>query len=75
MRSPGSHIGSENRPLAFRKPVAVKSPNNSQQLTSVAAHHLKKSPSPTGAKTPPGSCPIGKSPSPLSGNYYKTNIV
>ncbi|EFX81695.1 synaptotagmin 4 protein, variant 2 [Daphnia pulex] len=77
-RSPGSHIGSENRPLAFRKPVAVKSPNNPQQLThsypvsggsSVAiSHHLKKSPSPTGAKTPPGSCPIGKSPSPLSGN-------
>ena len=77
IRSPGSHIGSESRPLAFpRKPIAVKSPNQ-QQLTyshpiggsSVAiSHHLKKSPSPTGAKTPPGSCPIGKTPSPLSGN-------
>nr|SVE76366.1 EOG090X05OW [Daphnia longispina] len=72
VRSPGSHIGSENRPLAFRKPVAVKSPNNSQQLTSVTAHHLKKSPSPTGAKTPPGSCPIGKSPSPLSATTPST---
>ncbi|XP_046444898.1 synaptotagmin-4-like isoform X1 [Daphnia pulex] len=81
-RSPGSHIGSENRPLAFRKPVAVKSPNNPQQLThsypvsggsSVAiSHHLKKSPSPTGAKTPPGSCPIGKSPSPLSATTPST---
>lgn len=76
VRSPGSHIGSESRPLAFRKPMAVKSPNQ-QQLTyshhvggssSVAvSHHLKKSPSPTGTKSPPSSCPIGKTPSPLSG--------
>nr|SVE74163.1 EOG090X05OW [Daphnia barbata] len=79
MRSPGSHVGSENRPLAFRKPVAVKSPNSQQQLThpigggSVAiSHHLKKSPSPTGAKTPPGSCPLGKSPSPLSATTPST---
>lgn len=76
VRSPGSHIGSENRPLAFRKPVAVKSPNQQQLVyshhvggSSVAiSHHLKKSPSPTGARTPPGTCPIGtKTPSPLSG--------
>nr|CAG4636989.1 EOG090X05OW [Ceriodaphnia reticulata]SVE72917.1 EOG090X05OW [Ceriodaphnia reticulata] len=81
VRSPGgSHIGSESRPLAFRKPMAVKSPNQ-QQLTyshpiggsSVAiSHHLKKSPSPTGAKTPPGSCPIGKTPSPLSATTPST---
>nr|SVE75735.1 EOG090X05OW [Daphnia hispanica] len=41
--------------------------------SSVAiSHHLKKSPSPTGGKTPPGSCPIGKSPSPLSGTTPST---
>ncbi|XP_032791988.2 synaptotagmin-4 isoform X2 [Daphnia magna] len=82
MRSPGSHLGSESRPLAFRKPVAVKSPNSQQQLThshsisggssAAISHHMKKSPSPTGAKTPPGSCPIGKSPSPLSGTTPST---
>nr|CAG4650954.1 EOG090X05OW [Simocephalus serrulatus]SVE94218.1 EOG090X05OW [Simocephalus serrulatus] len=80
VRSPGSHIGSENRPLAFRKPMAVKSPNQ-QQLTyshhvagsSVAiSHHLKKSPSPTGVKSPPGSCPIAKTPSPLSATTPST---
>nr|CAG4647029.1 EOG090X05OW [Megafenestra aurita]SVE92371.1 EOG090X05OW [Megafenestra aurita] len=81
VRSPGSHIGSESRPLAFRKPMAVKSPNQ-QQLTyshhvggssSVAvSHHLKKSPSPTGTKSPPSSCPIGKTPSPLSATTPST---
>lgn len=75
---PSGGTGSENRPLAFRKPVAVKSPNQHQLVyshhgagsTAAISHHLKKSPSPTGARTPPGSCPIAtKTSSPLTGNY------
>lgn len=74
LRSPG-HL--DNRALAFRKPTAVKSPIGQQHYPShhapvasaaALAHHLKKSPSPTGTKTPPGSCPIGKTSSPLSGS-------
>nr|CAG4648640.1 EOG090X05OW [Polyphemus pediculus] len=45
-------------------PTAVKSPNS---VTTAGGHYLKKSPSPTGIKSPPGSCPISKTlPSPLS---------
>jgi len=44
----------ENKPLAFRKPTAVKSPS-SMTGSGVPAHYLKKSPSPTGMKSPPGS--------------------
>nr|CAG4641674.1 EOG090X05OW [Eurycercus lamellatus] len=41
---------------------------------AAGSHYLKKTPSPTGAKTPPGSCPIGKMPS-LSGTTptYETS--
>lgn len=43
------------KPLAFhqhRKPTAVKSPAG----TGGNTHYLKKSPSPTGGKSPPGGC-------------------
>ena len=44
----------ESKPLAFRKPTAVKSPSSTTG-SGVPAHYLKKSPSPTGMKSPPGS--------------------
>lgn len=82
LRSPVGHI--DNKPLAFRKPTAVKSPISHQHcypsqhvVTSAAAlaHHLKKSPSPTGNKTPPGSCPIGKTSSPLSAGTTPSTLT
>nr|CAG4647881.1 EOG090X05OW [Moina brachiata]SVE92993.1 EOG090X05OW [Moina brachiata] len=80
-RSPVGHL--DNKPLAFRKPTAVKSPISHQHypsqhvVTSAAAlaHHLKKSPSPTGNKTPPGSCPIGKTNSPLSAGTTPSTLT
>ena len=55
----------ETKPLPFRKPTAVKSPNS---VAGVPAHYLKKSPSPTGVKSPPGSCHASKTlSSPLCG--------
>lgn len=82
LRSIGHHYhhgvsSSESQP--FRKSAAVKSPN--QQGISVTTptggshqQHLKKSPSPSGVKTPPGSCPIGpKSTSSILSGKYLTN--
>lgn len=59
----------DGQPMPFRKATAVKSPN-STSASAVSGHFLKKSPSPTTLKSPPGSCPFSKSmvaSSPLSG--------
>lgn len=45
------------RPLTLRKPTAVKSPGPSVGSGGIV---LKKSPSPTGQKSPPGTCLAGK---------------
>jgi len=66
--SGGYRTGFETKPLPFRKPTAVRSPNT-------GTYYLKKSPSPTGIKSPPGSsviAPSAKTPSPLSGNTPST---
>ena len=80
LRSIGHHYhhgvsSSESQP--FRKSAAVKSPNQqgiSATTPTGGSHqqHLKKSPSPSGVKTPPGSCPIGpkSTSSILSGKYF-----
>nr|CAG4650135.1 EOG090X05OW [Sida crystallina] len=70
LRSPsgGYRTGFETKPLPFRKPTAVRSPNT-------GTYYLKKSPSPTGIKSPPGSSAVSapaKTPSPLLGNTPST---
>ncbi|XP_047500221.1 synaptotagmin-4-like [Penaeus chinensis] len=50
-RRRGAHKKLSERPLTLRRPTAVKNP-------APQSHYLKKSPSPTGNKSPPG----GKSP-------------
>ena len=65
----GYRSGFDGQPMPFRKATAVKSPN-STSASAVSGHFLKKSPSPTTLKSPPGSCPFSKSmvaSSPLSG--------
>jgi len=58
----------ESKPLAFRKPTAVKSPSSTTG-SGVPAHYLKKSPSPTGMKSPPGSGLSATTPSTLTPTY------
>ena len=71
---PAHHGGAD-----FRKPTAVRSPN--QPNVTTATHYLKKSPSPTSCvRTVPSSCPIGTAQSPLSGSVdylcpFKTLFV
>ncbi|CAL4064703.1 unnamed protein product, partial [Meganyctiphanes norvegica] len=45
-RRRGNHKKLQERPVTLRRPTAVKNP-------TPTSHYLKKSPSPTGAKTPP----------------------
>lgn len=46
-RRRGGHKKLSDRPLTLRRPTAVKNP-------APQSHYLKKSPSPTGNKSPPG---------------------
>lgn len=63
---PAHHGGAD-----FRKPTAVRSPN--QPNVTTATHYLKKSPSPTSCvRTVPSSCPIGTAQSPLSATTPST---
>jgi hypothetical protein len=54
-RSPYTHKlyskRSSEKPVTLRKPTAVRSPNSGP-----TTHFLKKTPSPTGNKSPPGVC-------------------
>jgi synaptotagmin-4 len=45
------HSKRSEKPVTLRKPTAVRSPNSGP-----TTHFLKKSPSPTGHKSPPGVC-------------------
>nr|CAG4640840.1 EOG090X05OW [Eulimnadia texana] len=66
LRSVARSGAAEAKPLPFRKPTAVRSPN-----PGAGPFYLKKSPSPTGSKSPPGSVSM-KTPSPQQGNTPST---